>query len=125
MAPNSSRRRVYTFPRGKAACATRRVSSGTGGISWGCSDMLRLLHQGYGQAIGMKTHHASRCPRHLGKHSQEFATSINTSFTPVGSQADLGWAIMPKNSILIASDGGMRLPPSVRLSGKLDGNIIS
>jgi len=34
--------RMYTLPLGKAARAMRRVSSGTGGTSCGCSDTALL-----------------------------------------------------------------------------------
>src|SRR5436305_3318565 len=42
--PSSSRRRRQELPRGKAARATRAVSSGTGPIGCGCRDM-RILQQ--------------------------------------------------------------------------------
>src|SRR5258707_2145648 len=43
MLPNSSLKRIYRFPSGKRARATRAVSSGMGGRAWGCNDIGLLL----------------------------------------------------------------------------------
>src|SRR6266704_399413 len=43
MVPTSSLKRIYRFPSGKSAWATRAVSSGIGGIAWGCNDIGLLL----------------------------------------------------------------------------------
>src|SRR6266487_2006816 len=49
MVPNSSRIRTYRFPLRNAARATRAVSSGTGPIACGCSDIVFLLLNAFPQ----------------------------------------------------------------------------
>src|SRR5215471_17416123 len=43
MVPRASRNVRYGWPLGKAACATRAVSSGTGAMTCGWSDMTDVL----------------------------------------------------------------------------------
>jgi hypothetical protein len=57
--------------------------------------MVRLLHQGYDQTIDMEPYHASRWPRHLGKHSREFATSISLVATPASPSVFRRLRVMP------------------------------
>jgi hypothetical protein len=51
--------------------------------------MVQLPPLCHYQALVMETHHGNRWPQFPGKPSQEFATSIRTSFTPVRAEADL------------------------------------
>ena len=76
MAPSASRRRLETWPRGTAACATRRASSGTGGSSWGGSDRGGLLQTSprHTMAVVRPDHRRESTPS--GIYAWDFATSI-------------------------------------------------
>jgi hypothetical protein len=72
--------------------ATRRVSSGTGGISLGCRDMVRLLHWGHRKAFGVETLYGNRWLRCVGINSREFATSsLCARGTPPGMKIRPGY----------------------------------
>jgi hypothetical protein len=101
---------MYPLPQGKAAWATRHVSPGTGGISWGCNDMVRLLHLGYDQVSVMEIHHGSRWPRLLGKHSREFATSPSCA----GRTPPRMKMFRRFPPLVQAKKGGLTLVPRVR-----------
>jgi hypothetical protein len=57
--------------------ATRCVSSGTGGLAWGCRDMGPLLPTSRSTTTVMETLDHSRSPMLVGIRSREFAASIN------------------------------------------------
>src|SRR5262249_34902431 len=72
------------LPRGKAACATRHVSVGTGGISSGRNDMADSFRLPNRTTVIERFDH-SREFRSEGIRSRAFATSVFVGFRPIRS----------------------------------------
>jgi hypothetical protein len=69
MAPSSPCRRIEIWPRGKAVCATGRMSPG-------CRDMGVLLQTSPNPTTALETYAHHRAPMSEGIRSRKFATGI-------------------------------------------------